>query len=84
MYLSGCERVPCASCGLAQARLLTQRVLWTAGVVVERALACMKAEEFGHAEIEAEVEGMTGSKLDGSSLQCLRLLMPVAVIAVCR
>ena len=45
MYLSGCERVPCASCGLAQARLLTQRVLWTAGVVVERALACMKAEE---------------------------------------
>ena len=42
MYLSGCERVPCASCGLAQARLLTQRVQWTAGVVVERALACMK------------------------------------------
>ena len=82
MYLSGCERVPCASCGLAQARLLTQRVLWTAGVVVERALACMK--EFGHSEIEAEVERMTGSKLDGSSLQCLRLLMPVAVIAVCR
>ena len=67
---------------VAQAHLLTQRVLWTAGVVVERALACMK--EFGHAEIEAEVERMTGSKLDGSSLQCLRLLMPVAVIAVCR